>query len=107
MKIVGTATLQPMVQIYQAKTTETASEAAKIIWKLVTASPPIILYSETNIPYNTDLHVLCSSGYVSFAKSKLIKEEDESNMPHVQAYATPIVFRNNDGHVAFKAQVFI
>jgi len=82
-------------------------EAAKIVWKLATASPPILLCSQCNIPFNPRSHTLCPSGFVSPDKSDQIDDGDESKMPHIIAYATPIVYRNHDGHVAYKGQVFV
>ena len=99
--------MEDIVDKLRKKTAEIAKEVAIIIWRLVTASPPILLYMETNIPFNGNWHSLYATSCVSPDNARQINDETVSTKPSVFAYATPVIFRSNNGAVAYKAQVFV
>ena len=81
-------------------------ELSSVIWRLMIASSPIILWSKAQIEFNSYFHELSNSAHVSDS----VREHCYSKYPDkplVTAYLTPTVFYSSDGQVASKAIVLI
>lgn len=79
-----------------------------IIWKLMSVSSPIILWSTTKISFNGYLHKLSTIANVSDLTKTLCNSSSE-DIPNLKVldYLTPTVFSSNDGYVKEKGTVLI
>ena len=93
-------------KIDERKYSTKVDQISLVIWKLMIASSPIILWSKINIPFDYHFHQLSNSAAVSESLRELCYSE-LAEKPRVTAYLTPTVFFSSDGQVANKATVLV